>query len=179
MASWVRALQNSTKPSTPTRHKRSASSEKCENASFLSAAVLRASPQYSRNASIHCSDGTSLSFTRTCPSSSTSSPSATIEVLILPGILAHGFGLRACLDSSPNHPHVPTIRNRRRAEWAAFIARDRIITAVALRLCLAVGACAKGSWGIAWQLGPRLRGLALASESSPLAEAVVAPWSHD
>src|SRR5713101_9585438 len=59
-------------------------SEKCENASFLTAALplAPALPQYSRNASIHCSGGTSLSFTNTWPWSSTSRPSATIELLM-------------------------------------------------------------------------------------------------
>src|SRR5258708_22377782 len=81
-------------------------SEKCENASVLTfaPAAVPESAQYSRNASIHCSEGSSLSFTRTCPSSSTSSPSALIEVLMLPGILTHECAMGAARQkSAPSH----------------------------------------------------------------------------
>src|SRR5450759_2805025 len=106
IASFVNPMQCSTKPSTSMPRKTMVSSEKCENVSFLAALLptVSAFPQYSRNACIHCSDGVSLSFTRTCPCSSTSRPSATIEVLMMHGILANGFDLSALRgDSSPNH----------------------------------------------------------------------------
>src|ERR1700694_181754 len=94
MASFVKSLLCATKPSTSMPRKTMVFSEKCENASVLTVVLplVPALPQNSRNASIHCSEGVSLSVTRTCPCSSTSRPSALIEVLMLPGILAHGFG---------------------------------------------------------------------------------------